>query len=112
MNKLLDEIEENAFSNPLSNPFEAPARVMYIKIPHKTPIIVIIVLVLFFWIEPKISCQVSFWKSVFIYLSLSASIGLILAALLAGINPAIPPKIINIIVANNAVLKSTYGSVI
>ena len=48
MNKLLDEIEENAFSNPLSNPFEAPARVMYIKIPHKTPIMVIIVLVLFF----------------------------------------------------------------
>ncbi len=35
--------------------------------------------------------------------------GLIRAARLAGIYPAIPPKIINITVANNAVVVSMYG---
>jgi hypothetical protein len=42
------------------------------------------VLVLFFWIEPKISCHVSFENNSFIYLSFNASMGLIFDALLAG----------------------------
>ena len=84
INKLFAEILSNRCSNPLSTPLAAPERTMYRNIPQRTPIIVIIVRSLFCPIEPKISCQVSLSKIVFIYLSLRAIIGFILAAFLAG----------------------------
>ena len=46
-NKLFEEIRSKFLAKPLSTPFAAPESIIYKNIPHKTPIIVIVVLILF-----------------------------------------------------------------
>ena len=95
---------------PFFKPFVKASSNTKIMIPQKTPKAVIKVLKRLAFNASNISFQRSLFNITFYYSTLSASMGLICAALLAGINPAIPPKTISINVANIPVFKSTYGS--